>query len=95
MIEVIRDNTKETYYTKCKHCGSELQYEYSDVTMIDQSFSYIPDRRITCPVCNNVTAAELTREEDYKDSIFSFKAADNNYSFLQNCCMSPRKDLDT
>lgn len=93
MIEAIRDNTEENYYTKCKHCGSELSYQYSDVTMIEQAFSYIPDRRIVCPVCGCVTAAELTREEDYKDSIISLKSADNNYSsLLQSCCCPPRKE---
>lgn len=83
MIKVLRDNTKETYYTKCKNCNSELEYEYSDVTTIELSMSYHTE--ILCPVCGKDTMAELTSKDDYKDSLFPFKQT-NPLTAAMNCC---------
>lgn len=81
MIKVIKDNTKETYYTRCKNCNSELEYEYSDVTIIDVPISYHTDKRILCPVCGKDTLAELSVKDEYKDTLFSLKQsnATNDY----------------
>ena len=65
MIKILKDNTKETYYTRCKNCNSELEYEYSDVTTTELSMSYHTDKRILCPVCGKDTMAELTSKDDY------------------------------
>lgn len=85
MIKILKDNTKETYYTRCKNCNSELEYEYSDVTTIELSMSYHTDKRILCPVCGKDTMAELTSKDDYKDSLFSFKQT-NPFTAAMNCC---------
>lgn len=85
MIKILRDNTKETFYTKCKNCGSELEYNYSDVTTIEITMSYHTDKRILCPVCGKDTQAELSTEADYKDTLFSFKQT-NPLSATMNCC---------
>lgn len=82
MIKVIKDNTKETYYTRCKNCNSELEYEYSDVTIIDVPISYHTDKRIQCPVCGKDTLAELSVKDEYKDTLFSLKQ--NNT--MSDCC---------
>ena len=82
MIKVIKDNTKETYYTRCKNCNSELEYEYSDVTIIEVPISYHTDKRILCPVCGKDTLAELSIKDEYKDTLFSLKQ--NNT--MGDCC---------
>lgn len=84
MINIIRDNTKEEYYTKCKNCGSELSYIYDDVTIIPSPISYHTDKRITCPVCNKPTSAELMIKENYTDNGFSFKQSDEFISCISN-----------
>lgn len=85
MIKVLRDNTKEIYYTKCKNCNSELEYEYSDVTTIDIFGMYNTDKRIFCPVCSKETTAELTTKDNYKDNLFAFKQT-SLLSPALNCC---------
>lgn len=44
MIEVIKDNTKQKFFTLCETCLSELSYEYEDVVIEELQFSYIPKR---------------------------------------------------
>lgn len=85
MVKVLKDNTKETFYTKCKNCGSELEYEYSDVVTKEIALSYHTDKHILCPVCTMATAAELETKETYKDTFFSFKPSDSNIFPLTNC----------
>ena len=82
MIKVLKDNTKETYYTRCKNCNSELEYDYSDVIIIDVPISYHTDKRILCPVCGKDTLAELSVKDEYKDTLFSLKQ--NNT--IGDCC---------
>jgi transcription elongation factor Elf1 len=82
MIKVLKDNTKETYYTRCKNCNSELEYDYSDVTIIEVPISYHTDKRILCPVCGKDTLAELSIKDEYKDALFSLKQ--NNT--IGDCC---------
>lgn len=82
MIKVLKDNTKETYYTRCKNCNSKLEYKYSDVTIIEVPISYHTDKRILCPVCGKDTLAELSMKDEYKDVLFSLKQ--NNT--MDDCC---------
>ena len=84
MITVLKDNTKEIFYTKCKNCGSELRYEYSDINTKEIVLSYNTDKCILCPVCRTVTIAELETKENYKDTFFSFKPS-TGISLLTNC----------
>lgn len=85
MIEVIRDNTKEKFYTLCESCLSELTYDYEDVTINDVEYSYIPDRRITCPACHKETFAGLKRKDEYSFDGNHFKPM----SALLSCCSTP------
>lgn len=87
MISVLRDNTKEKFYTKCKHCGSEFEYEYDDVHFKEVAISYNPDSSILCPVCKSVTQAELTTKKDYKESLYSLRFTDiGSSTALLNSC---------
>lgn len=86
MISVLRDNTKEKFYTKCKHCGSELEYNYSDITTIDIAISYHTDKRITCPICGRETLAELETKDNYQDKGFSLKQSTDLDMALNGCC---------
>lgn len=66
MIEVVKDNIRDvTYFTECKTCRSELKYNYDDVVFEKLPYSFTPNRKILCPVCNNTTNAELVTEENY------------------------------
>lgn len=85
MIKVLKDNTKEIFYTKCKNCGSELQYEYSDINTKEIVLSYNTDKCILCPVCRTVTIAELETKETYRDTLFSFKPSNSGIFPLTNC----------
>ena len=78
MISVLRDNTKEKFYTKCKHCGSELEYNYSDITTIDIAISY--------PICGRETLAELETKDNYQDKGFSLKQSTDLDMALNGCC---------
>ena len=69
MIKVLKDNTVAKYYTKCKSCNSELEYEYGDVCFEDIPYSFMPNRTITCPACNKITLAELTEKAEYSASL--------------------------
>lgn len=69
-MKILRNNTTETYYTKCRHCESELEYEYSDVQFENIPFCYIPKRTIVCPCCKNVTPVELQTKKSYKGDVF-------------------------
>lgn len=73
MIEVIKDNTKQKFFTLCETCLSELSYEYEDVEINSLEFNYIPDRRIKCPICHNITFAGLKTKEDYTFDTSHFK----------------------
>ena len=66
-MKVLSDNTKATYYTKCKKCGSELEYKYEDVKFEEIPYSNIPMRTVICPCCNHVTVSELTSKDSYQD----------------------------
>lgn len=83
MIEVLRDNTKEKFYTLCESCLSELSYEYEDVVTKDIEFSYIPDRHITCPICNKETSAGLKTRAFYSFDGSHFKLMSPMFA---NCC---------
>lgn len=91
MISVLRDNTKEKFYTKCKHCGSELEYEYDDVHFKEVAISYNPDASILCPVCKSVTQAELTTKRDYKESPYSFRFGSST-TLLNSCTFNGGDD---
>lgn len=65
MINIIKDNTKEEFYTICSTCGSELSYSYEDVKMKENPYNYMPDRSIVCPVCGKETYAELKSKNSY------------------------------
>lgn len=93
MVKILKDNTNRTYYTKCKNCGSELEYDYGDVEFKELPFSYHTDKRITCPACNSITMAELTPKDEYKDIGFSYKSSDTSmYSLLNSCCAPAPQD---
>lgn len=83
MIEVIRDNTKEKFYTLCENCLSELSYDYEDVIINEVEYSYIPDRRIICPVCHKETFAGLKTKESYTFDGNHFKPMSG---LLSACC---------
>ena len=83
MIEVIRDNTKEKFYTVCENCLSELSYDYEDVIINDIEYSYIPDRHITCPVCHKETFTGLKTKETYTFDGNHFKPISG---LLSACC---------
>lgn len=85
MIEVIKDNTKERFYTLCESCLSELTYDYEDVTFNEVEYSYIPDRRITCPQCHKETFAGLKTKENYTFDGNHFKPM----HALLSCCSMP------
>ena len=84
MIEVIRDNTKERFYTLCENCLSELSYDYEDAIINDLEFNYVPDRHITCPACGKDTFAGLKTKKDYTFEGSHFKASSPLFA---NCCM--------
>lgn len=83
MIEVLKDNTKEKFYTVCENCLSELSYEYEDVVTKDIEFSYIPDRHITCPICHKETSAGLKTKSNYSFDGSHFKFTSPMFA---NCC---------
>lgn len=85
MLKVIRDNTKELFYTICKNCGSELEYEFDDVEIKVVETSYHTDKRIICPVCGKDTMAELYTKRNYKESFFSFRQTDSLNRSLNSC----------
>lgn len=82
MITVLKDNTINTYYTICKKCNSEFAYNYADVEFEELGFSYIVNKRVTCPICKFKTLAELECKNKYT----------NNSTFLpyikpiHSCC---------
>lgn len=84
MVEVIVDNTKNTYYTKCKHCNSVLNYKYEDVTFAEVPYSFIPNRTIVCPACKSITLAELVTERQYEENKLPFMP--NMASLNSSCC---------
>ena len=67
-MRVIKDNTKECFYTKCKTCRSEIEYEYNDVTIEKIEFTAVPNRYLFCPVCGAKTPAELEIKANYNDA---------------------------
>lgn len=71
-MKILKDNTHETYFTRCKWCCSEIEYEYNDVYFSEVPYSYIPKREITCPCCNNTTGVELKTKDTYSDSTQSY-----------------------
>lgn len=66
MITVIRDNTKETYYTICDNCGSELEYCYDDVEF-ETAYYLMRSKTITCPCCSEKTNVLLKTKAEYKE----------------------------
>lgn len=91
MIEVIKNNTKQKFFTLCETCLSELSYEYEDVVIDELQFSYIPNRHIVCPVCGKETFAGLRTKEDYSFDTSHFKASSPLFG---NCCI-PATNGDT
>lgn len=91
MIEVIKNNTKQKFFTLCETCLSELSYEYEDVEINNLEFNYIPDRHITCPICHNITFAGLKTKEDYTFDTSHFKFSSPLFG---NCCV-PIPNSDT
>lgn len=90
MVEVIVDNTKNIYYTKCKHCNSVLNYKYEDVEFAEVPYSFIPNRTIVCPACKSITSAELTTERQYDESKLPFMP---NMATFNSCCCEKGDDL--
>lgn len=74
MITVLEDGTKKTFYTKCRHCASELEYDYDEVIEgnLDDYQTPIKWRYIVCPVClSKMEATLLTKEEQTHAPFFS------------------------
>lgn len=85
MIKLLKDNTTNTFFTKCKVCRSELEYSYGDVEFESIPYLAIPTKKIVCPACGKETPAELVTKEDYN------KDLDSNYPFLPATCGVPEK----
>lgn len=83
MIKVLKDNTKQEYFTKCASCGSEISYGFKDVQMEEVPHTYIPIRYIKCPVCSKATGAELKAKDDYEFSVLEQLKLASTYN---SCC---------
>ena len=81
MIEVIKDNTKEKFYTVCDNCGSELNYTYDDVEF-DSAYNVIRTKMITCPCCNDKTMVLLKTKDIYKEPSIPMYP----YPMYNSCC---------
>ncbi len=68
MITILKDNTQNTYYTICKKCDSEFAYNYQDVEFEELGISYIVNKRVTCPICEFKTLAELKCKNEYSNN---------------------------
>jgi hypothetical protein len=86
MIKLLKDNTTNTFFTRCKVCRSEFEYSYEDVEFESIPYLAIPTKKILCPACGKETTAELVTKENY-DS-----AQDNNFPFLPASCGVPEKN---
>lgn len=83
MIKVLKDNTKQEYFTKCASCGSEISYSFKDVQMEEVPYTFIPIRSIKCPACNKATSAELKSKDEYE---FNAMEQLKLTSMYNNCC---------
>lgn len=74
MITLIKDNTNETFYTRCWKCESEFSYEFNDVEFRNEQ-SPFPTKFVKCPACG------------YK-SLITFTSINGslNLPYLNNCC---------
>lgn len=86
MITVIKDNTKLLYYTKCRKCKSEFNYEYEDVDFKVGRYIQMAFAHITCPICNFQTIAELQTKDEYKGDVI----LPNLPTFTDSCCCDPK-----
>jgi hypothetical protein len=48
----------------CQTCCAELALEDTDVIKLQPEGAHYEERKICCPVCNNVLALEVTMAED-------------------------------
>ena len=87
MITVIRDNTKETYYTVCDNCGSELEYHYEDVAF-ETAYYLMRSKTITCPCCGEKTNVLLKTKDEYKEPTIPMYPLPPMYD---SCCCDATK----
>ena len=94
MIKVIKDNTKEEFFTKCGTCGSELSYEYTDINFQKVPYILAPMRSIICPCCGKETTASLQSKEDFEKGFIPPFGGLSPEVFNSCCCNAIGKDLN-
>ena len=59
------------FFARCYECGSDIEYQLSDVQRHKcDSFVY-PERFILCPECNNEISATLVTKDEYAKMMYN------------------------
>ena len=68
MIKILKNGEEKKYYARCGKCGTEIEYELSDVKR-ERSYAYNGEiKTVTCPVCGEVINVNLLSKEEYYDT---------------------------
>lgn len=87
MIKLLKDNTTNTFFTRCKVCRSELEYSYEDVEFESIPYLGIPTKKILCPACGKETNAELFTKEKYDNT------SEEMFPFLPTSCVTAKPEV--
>ena len=68
MVKIlVNGKTDKKYFCKCISCATEFEYEYSDITVGEDT------EEIRCPVCQKLNPVILLTKEEYdKFHIFPY-----------------------
>lgn len=83
MISIIQNGKEKTYYARCNKCGSEMEYEHSDVKYETSSYNNATQRYIVCPVCGETILVNLMTKEEVQETKRTSSYA---WGFNACCC---------
>ena len=67
MIKILKNGEDKKYYARCIKCGTEMEYELSDVKH-EKSPAFSGEiKTISCPICGNIINVSLLSKEEFYD----------------------------
>lgn len=67
MIKILKNGEEKKYYARCGKCGTEIEYELSDVKR-ETSHAYNGEiKSVICPICGETISVSLLSKEEFYD----------------------------
>lgn len=65
MIKILKNGEEKKYYARCENCGTEIEYELTDVKRETSRVLIGEIKSVICPVCGETISVNLLSKEEF------------------------------